>query len=800
MHNTNATGDVRDMLTALFATASTLWAEQDFAGARAALTAALQMMDAPAHFRAYAQLRIAQSFRTEGQPDAAKAEYALIAANADYFPHHREEAAEILAEIAREERGLPARDPLASRVQVPPVTVFAAEVWVATDGDDANPGTEAAPCASLAGARDAVRALKAAGCVGAILVRIQSGTYPMHESFALTAEDSGTADAPVVYRAEEKGGAIFYGGVRISGFAPVTDGDILARLPEEARGKVMQCDLRQLGITDYGALHQRGYGARKYASTPAPELYFDRQPQTLARWPNAGFVNTAGLVAPASDTTTMLSTFAYDNDRPTRWATAPDPWLFGYWQASWADGTVAVESIDPATKRITTKTPYRDGTGIELDLAIPYYAFNLLEEIDMPGEWYLDRGTGILYLYPPADPAAATVELSMLSTPMVTMDDVSHVRLEGLTFDLARFDGVVIRGGEGCLLAGCTISRLAGSAINIDGGYGHGVLGCDLFTLGRGGISATGGDRQTLVPGGHFVENCHIYDFSRIDRTYTPAVQVEGVGARIAHNLIHDTPCHAVRLGGNEHLMEFNEVHSVTYESDDQGAVDMFGNPTFRGVVFRYNYFHHVNGDDDRPRAGIRLDDVISGLLIYGNIFYRSAQGHFGAVQINSGRENIVENNIVADSKQGFSGGWTPGWSENNDFWTTFNAGKSPEWTDYITSDLYRTRYPLLTRLFDHPPINFLWRNVVWNSGRTYSMTPHCTDIMELIVYTDDNPGFVDPAHGDFRLRPDAPLFTRLAFRPIPVEEIGLYNDEYRASWPVTSTPREVPDWRTLSG
>ena len=48
-----------------------------------------------------------------------------------------------------------------------------------------------------------------------------------------------------------------------------------------------------------------------------------------------------------------------------------------------------------------------------------------------------------------------------------------------------------------------------------------------------------------------------------------------------------------------------------------------------------------------------------------------------------------------------------------------------------------------------------------------------------------DDPGFVNAAKGDFRLKPDAEVFRRIGFRPIPVEEIGLYQDEYRATWPV---------------
>jgi len=64
-------------------------------------------------------------------------------------------------------------------------------------------------------------------------------------------------------------------------------------------------------------------------------------------------------------------------------------------------------------------------------------------------------------------------------------------------------------------------------------------------------------------------------------------------------------------------------------------------------------------------------------------------------------------------------------------------------------------------------------------------------DLLANVEYPDEDPGFAGAAKGDFRLRPDAPLFTRIGFRPIPVEEIGLYEDEHRASWPVKAPASE---------
>ncbi|MCX7012796.1 MAG: hypothetical protein NTW86_09610, partial [Candidatus Sumerlaeota bacterium] len=132
---------------------------------------------------------------------------------------------------------------MASRTRIPPVAAFAAEFFVAPEGNDANPGTAGKPFASLEKARDAIRALKAKGLPGPVSVRLMPGEYPMTKTFELGEADSGTAKWPIVYRADQKGSAVLYGGTRLSGFEPVTDPEVIKRLPEEAKDEEFQCDL-----------------------------------------------------------------------------------------------------------------------------------------------------------------------------------------------------------------------------------------------------------------------------------------------------------------------------------------------------------------------------------------------------------------------------------------------------------------------------------------------------------------------------------------------------------------------------
>jgi hypothetical protein len=705
-------------------------------------------------------------------------------------------ADERMQEIERMDQGLPPRGN-GGRTQIPAIDTFAVTVHVAPAGDDASgDGSAAKPFATLARARDEVRAIKKRGEVkGAIGVLVAPGEYRTSQTLTLTKADSGSDGAPVVYRSTEPGKAVLYGGTRLTGFTPVTDPVILARLPEEARGHVRQCDLKALGVNDYGELTVRGFGQKP--SPPTLELFFDGRPMTLARWPNQGYVDIRELVNPGSPQDGTPAVIGYEDARHERWLQAEDPWLFGYFRFLWADATIKIAAIDPAARTLTTAEPYAySNGGMSTEQGIIYYAFNLLEELDLPGEWYLDRRAGILYFYPPADMAAATVEIGILSEPMIAMEEVSHLRFEGMVLDLARGDAIRATKCHDILFAGCTVKRMAGNGIMIHGGNRNGLFGCDIHTIGRRATEIIGGDRATLTPGNHFVENCRIHAFGRIDRTYTPGVQLEGVGNRVAYNLMYDAPSSVMRLEGNDHVFEFNEVHSAVTESDDQGAIDIFANPTYRGNVFRHNYFHNVGKAGKEParhgQAGIRFDDAISGQLVYGNIFVRSSNGNFGAVQMNSGRDNIIVNNIFYDCKFGVSGGWYPG----NSVWTGMREGTRK--VDHRASPLYLSRYPAMAQMLDDNGINHFWRNIAFDCGRMRRDARRDLELRDNAEFSaDSDPVFVDAAAGDFRLRPGAPPLDTSKFRPIPMDQIGLYAHAFRASWPVTTVPVTLPDWRS---
>ena len=119
-------------------------------------------------------------------------------------------------------------------------------------------------------------------------------------------------------------------------------------------------------------------------------------------------------------------------------------------------------------------------------------------------------------------------------------------------------------------------------------------------------------------------------------------MRIDGVGHVIAHNLIHDAPFEAMYLRGNDHIVEYNEVHRVCLETGDAGALHTGRDYTWQGNIIRYNYWHDLQGAGLHGVTAVYLDDFSSGFTVHGNIFYRAGRG----VQIGGGRHNTVTNNL----------------------------------------------------------------------------------------------------------------------------------------------------------
>ncbi len=506
--------------------------------------------------------------------------------------------------------------------------------WAAEPAADGSDG----PLRTLEAARDRLRSIRESArlAAGDLRVIVHAGEYALDGTLEFGAEDGGNEESPVEWIAQPGDEVVITGGRRIPAWSNVTDATLLARLPEAARGHVVQADLRALGVTDFGSPEGGGL-----------MLYCGGKPMTIARWPNEGFTTIADLAGgdPVDIRGTKgdrIGKWVYEGDRPATWAAEPDAWLHGYWFWDWSDQRHRVKAIDTAARTIEVEPAYhsygyRKGQW--------YYAYNLFCEIDAPGEWYLDRESGVIYFWPPDGDSSDTF-VSVLPN-LLALEGVSHFRFGGFRIEGARNRAIDVSGGIFVEITNCTVRDIGGDAIVVEDGRYHVVRGCTLHDLGGGAISMTGGDRATLKSAHHKALNNHIRDYGQWYRMYHPALSLNGVGHLASGNYIHDAPHMAIYFGGNDHVIENNEIHDVCLESNDAGAIYAGRDWTMRGTIIRNNYLHNITGFRGEGCVGVYLDDMYCGTRIERNLFFRVTRAAF----IGGGRDNVVGGNVFVDCR-----------------------------------------------------------------------------------------------------------------------------------------------------
>ncbi|MBM3473706.1 MAG: hypothetical protein FJX75_10600 [Armatimonadetes bacterium] len=522
-----------------------------------------------------------------------------------------------------------------------PLSAAPVDLYVATNGNDAWSGTRPdrvannGPFATLTHARDELRKLRAAGkLTEGATVHVRGGVYELAEPLALGAEDSGTEGHPIIYRAYRDEKPSLVGARRVTGLKPY-------------RGNILQCDLKGTPL--------EGVAFR--------QLFFRGERMTLARYPNVDpedphFGTWAYVLS--VDGPSVKDHFTCTDDVIKDWTRVDQAQVCIHPAYGWAWNTVPVKSADRETKTITL------GSNVSYNLVVGdrYFVQNLFEELDAPGEWYLDRATSTLYFWPPAEVRPGDVLAPTLAT-LVQMKGAKDVLLRGFTLEACDDDAVQVFDCERCLIAQSTIRNCGGWGVTIAGGRASGARGNDISWTGAGGVSVNGGDRKTLTRGDNFADNNYIHHIACFQRTYNTGVNLNGCGNTASHNLIHDCYHQGILVGGNDQTVEYNTVHHTNLGSEDTGGLYVSSRDfTVRGTVIRYNVFHHLGGfgkasswqpvKDGKVKFeyphftwGIYLDAPEVGCTVFGNVLYSvPVCGMFN----HEGRDNTWENNIIVDA------------------------------------------------------------------------------------------------------------------------------------------------------
>ncbi|MBW3623313.1 MAG: right-handed parallel beta-helix repeat-containing protein [Armatimonadetes bacterium] len=639
--------------------------------------------------------------------------------------------------------------------------------YVAPDGNDAWSGALAranakktdGPFATPSRARDAVRALRSKGKLsGPVTVYLREGRYTLSEPLIFTPEDSGSADAPVVYAAFRSESPVLSGGRVIAGWKKGEGQTWTVEIPEVKSGRWY---FRQ--------------------------LFVDGLRRTRARMPLSGYYRMEGQ--PSTDDPAR---FKYrNNDIRPEWAERGDVEVVSL--AKWAGFRYPLRTVDPATKTVTLPGKVFEHIR-ENDQR--YFIENAREGLDSPGEWHLDRKTGVLTYWPmPYEEmgevtviAPALTELVRFAGDPASGKPVRNVTLKGLTFShtdwamgekgyldmQAAYDipaAVEANGAVSCALERNLFVHLGNYAVQFARGCKNNrIVGNEMTDLGAGGVKVGEPrihDDETEQTSGHHVTDNHIHNIGIV---YPTAIGVwigQSSDNRIAHNHIHDTYYSAISVGwtwgygktnARGNVIEYNHCHDLGRGLlSDMGGIYTLG--VQPGTVIRNNVFHDVTSHD-YGGWGIYPDEGSSQLLIENNIVFRTKSGGFHQ---HYGRDNLVRNNIfaLAFGEQG----------------QLIRTRQEPHLSFTLEGNIvYWKDGPLLGDNWSGDETYRIDRNLYWKQGQPIEFKGASLeawrerghDVHSLIA----DPLFVNPERGDFRLKPGSPA-EKIGFRPIDVSKVG---------------------------
>ena len=653
-------------------------------------------------------------------------------------------------------------------------------LYMSPNGNDANPGTKDKPLASLKGARDAVRVLKAnSAAAQPVRVVIADGTYPVTETLTLGSQDSGTATCPITYEAAPGAKPVFSGGRSITGFRPGANGIWEAQVPEVAAGKWY-----------------------------FEQLWVNGKRATRARTPNKWWFYAEGKVENGIDPNTgQPVTFggramrASEGDLDKLPKDVKDITLMAY--HSWETSRNKLDSYDPKTRTVSVQG------GVPWGLCAwgprqRYHLENFKEALDQPGEWFLDR-KGVLYYMPLPGEDMTKAEVIAPAGPEQFIKIAGDTAL-GMPVEYLTLKGLAFRHGQWILPPGGHGDGQAAESIDAviaaDGAQNVTIDGCEVGHIGTYGIWFRRGCSNCKVTrtyvhdmgaGGLRIGQSGIEpDLANRTSNITLDNNVIHLGGRtfpgcigiwvgqsghntITHNDISDLFYTGISVGwswgygptlNEENHIEFNHISHI-----GQGVLSDMGGTYTLGLAPRTtisnNRIHDVYSYDLYGRGGWGMysDEGTSGITYENNLVYNVKTGTYHQ---HYGENNIVRNNIMAFSMDGqiqrsrVEDHLSFTYTGNIVYWKKGNlaaAGSLRDDNVKLSNNLYWcTDEPVKIHDFTFEE----WQKKGKDPGSI------CED-----------PKFVDAEHFDFHLRPGSPA-AKIGFKPFDYTKAGVYGD---AKW-----------------
>jgi hypothetical protein len=619
--------------------------------------------------------------------------------------------------------------------------------------DQPDAGAADGPFATLQRALDAVREARRQGYQETVTVLLREGTYALHQPLVILPEHSGTAAGPTVVAAAPGEHPLLSGGMIIGDLQPGEAGVWQTTVPDVQSGTLY---FRQLWVNGKRRERPRLPATATYAlaggGTPEKSSFIYAPGHIRADWRNRDDIEAVVL-------------------------------------QYWTEARLRIATLDEAQRLVT----FTGGSWRPLSWTTGYYVENVAEALGAPGQWYLDRPTGVLRYVPMPEESLGQAEvvapvLEQLLRIAGTADrPVAHLEVRGLRFahcawrlpptglaypqaELPVEAAISATYARDCLFADCEVARADTWGLELGRGcQDNEVRRCVFDDVGAGGLKV--GEPEVCVNDADEASRTTIADctFSNGAQSYFggPAVWIgQSSGNTVSHNEMSGSWQWAVSVGWNwgyarsrahDNIIEYNHAHHINTRLGSHSTLYTLGIQP--GTVIRGNVVHHCGG------YGIGLDQASTGIRVEGNLVYRNAAGlHFNWDCLG----NVVTNNVFAlnGEAQWTRYGDAPQYDDTNCnvlqrnivCWENGRLWVEPKWPNYrmvLTDNVY----------FDYSgaPVTFLgfpldeWRQ----KGRWLDQDSAVAD-----------PLLTDPTRDDFTLRPGSPAL-RLGFVPLTLSDAG---------------------------
>jgi len=544
-------------------------------------------------------------------------------------------------------------------------------VYVSPFGRDFNSGSSLAPVQTIAQALNLVNMRSSPSTPATII--LEKGDYLLSQEIYI---DETLPNLTI----EGETGARVLGATILKSWSPLGSDSYATTFPASARPSILVANLN--GQVSSSALST----LESASSVPAMDVLEDGQPLTVAQYPASGSWLT-------TSSKTSGTTLGWTSTVPSSWPQVSQIWMCGYPLFDYSYACAPLSSFNASS--MTASLP----SSVTANPGSRFRFVNVPEELNGPGQYFLNRSTGKLYFWP-SSTTFKELAISTCSEPLFNIAGGSNVRITGLTMQGSLSNAVYAHQSNLVTLQNCTVNGITGNAsaalgndyaaLSLDGCTNSEISTCTISNSGAMAISLAGGNTTTFAASGNVISNCTISNFSRLARGL-PGLTLYGDGNIVTHNLIDQGPFDAIDLFGPSHQVTFNLIQNVDYEVSDSGAVYEGRQPLARGLTITNNWFTNVsltftpNVNTAAQVAQVYLDDMQPGATVEGNIF---EGGGYGLI-VGGGRDNTVIYNVFLADVLGIQiDARGTSWAHNY-----CNYGGSWDYLDSIKAELANDPY-----------------------------------------------------------------------------------------------------------